>query len=197
MSDVAGVAAISGGLSFLSASAGAIATYMVNRRTTEATIETAESQHQVDITRIEAENQRLRDANREDERRNRQSTYHKHIDALIGIFNLMGREASGAEVDAAQTDYGFLHAGVLLFGPPSVRTAAYEVSEIYNRVWSGMQEEREVNQSLSYAARWSKVTEGLKDEFGGAIGQLTAAMHADITRGVSEDPDPSSEESAK
>jgi hypothetical protein len=184
MSDVAAVAAISGGLSFLSATVGALTTYMVSQRNTNATIATAQNQHAVEMARIEAENQRLRDANREDERRNRQSTYHRHLTVVVAIYNQMGRQISVAEASEVQGEYGHLQSGVLLFAPPSVRTAAYAVSAVYNKVWDEMQEHRQAHPQKSESEHWDDVTTVHRQEFGIQVAALIDAMHADITRGV-------------
>lgn len=188
MTDVVAVALVSAGSSLLGASVGALTTYKVNLRNMEATIATAKGQHEVELARIEAENQRLKESNREEERRNRQSTYHQHLSALHEIFTLMGFEAPMEMIDKARTDYRTLHAGIVLFAPPSVRDAAYEVGRIQNEIWPAVQKQHEENPGKSASECWRDATAGLQERFGSEIVKLTAVMHADVTRGIADDP---------
>jgi len=172
----------------LAASVGALTTYKVNLRNTEATIATAQSQHEVELARIEAENERLLDTNREEERRNRQSTYHRYLNAVVGIYQLMGLEVSAKQVNETRQDYRYLHSGVVLFGPPCVRAAANEVSGAYNEVWVAMARQREEYSEKTEPERWRDATATLKENFSEKIVNLIDAMHADVTRGITQDP---------
>jgi hypothetical protein len=189
VNEIVAVALISGGASLLGASVGALTTYKVNLRNTEATIATSKSQHEVELARMQAENQRLQESNREEERRNRQSTYHQHLRAVIGIYQLMGLEISVEQVNESREDYTYLHAGVLLFAPSSVRTAASEVSRVYNEVWSAMERQRREDPGKPEPKCWRDATAVIKDEFGDKIVNLIDKMHADVTRGIAQDPE--------
>ena len=188
MSDIVAVALISAGSSLLGASVGALTTYKVSLSNSKTTIETAKGQHEVERARIEAENERLREQHSEEERRNRQSTYHQLIDSLFELFQLMGYAADGKEVDKACNRYRYLHAGVVLFAPASVRQGAFEVSEIYGEIWPAVTKERNEQPEKPDPERWRDATAGIKVKFGEEIVSLTALMHADVTRGVAVDP---------
>lgn len=150
VNDIVAVALISAGSSLLGASVGALTTYKVSLRNSETTIETAKAQHEVELARIEAENERLREQHNEEERRNRQSTYHQLIDSLFELFQIMGYAASDQEVEKACNRYRYLHAGVVLFAPASVRKGAFEVSEIYARYGQGsLKNAKKTRRSLS------------------------------------------------
>jgi hypothetical protein len=61
MSDVVAVALITGGFATASAGIGAYVTSKVSARNAESTVTTAEKQAEVELAKVDAENQRLRD----------------------------------------------------------------------------------------------------------------------------------------
>lgn len=189
MNDIVAVALISAGSSLIGASVGALTTYKVSLRNAEATVATSQSQHEVEITRIEAENKRLQQNNREEERRNRQSTYHQHVNALIVLFQLMGFAATQEQINEACDSYRYLHAGVVLFAPTSVRNGAYAVSHVYGEIWPALTKQREENPEKPSSQCWRDATADLKEKFGDEISKLTGLMHADVTRGIADDPE--------
>ena len=186
MTDVVAVALISAGSSLLGASVGALTTYKVSRRNAETTVSMATSQHEVDMARIEAENQRLQQSNQEEERRNRQSTYHRYLDVLLEIFQLMGSATSPEQISEFRKNFRHLHAGVVLFGPPPVGKAAYKVAEIYSEMSPAVERERQENPGKPESECWRDGTAGIQDRFGVEIVNLTALMHADVTRGIAD-----------
>jgi hypothetical protein len=104
-------------------------------------VETAKTQAGVELARVKAENTRLRAQHREDERRNRQGTYHR----LLAVWNRLDAFATGypPESDdqfrAAVDEASFLTSGVHMFGSPDVREAVRQVEhefavEIGNRM---------------------------------------------------------------
>lgn len=189
MNDIVAVALISAGSSILGASVGALTTYKISLRNAETTVATATSQHEVELAKIEAENQRLRQTNQEEERRNRQSNYHQHLVILHELYVLMGFAASTERINDVRNDYRNLHAGVVLFAPSSVKAAAYELGRVYNEIEPALEEQRETHSSKTESECWRDATAGIKDRFGEEIVNLTTQMHADVTRGISEDPE--------
>ncbi|HEX6456551.1 MAG TPA: hypothetical protein VF009_08540 [Solirubrobacterales bacterium] len=185
MSDVALVAAITGGSSVLTSGVTAAVTWAVSSNSSS-----------VELAKVAAENERLQGANREDERRNRQATYHQYLNAVIKTFQLMGFAASPKKIAKLRDEYRYLHAGVVLFAPRTVRDGAYEVSRVYSEVWPVLNEEREKNPAKSESKCWRDATARFQEEFGIEIAKLTNLMHADITRGVADDPDNKHEASA-
>lgn len=143
----------------------------------------------VELAKVEAENKRLRQSNREEERRNRQSTYHQHINVGVELFQLMGSAPPVEKIKEIQDTFRYLHAGVLLFAPPPVRKAAYKVSNLYNEVGADMSQQRQKDPGKDPAECWRDASSKLKEQFGEKILELTDLMHADVTRGIAEDPD--------
>ncbi len=177
MSEVATVAAITGGAAVLTSTFTGLVTWAVSK-----------SSSAVELAKVAAENDRLQQSNREDERRNRQSTYHQFIDTLNLVFQILGAEASEEERHEIFEQYNHLLSGVLLFGPPSVRTAAYALNDVYAQIWPALSEEEESNPEKVYEGCWRDATEPLKTEFGVKGTSLVQLMHADVTRGIAEDP---------
>jgi hypothetical protein len=75
MSEVALVAAITGGATVLTSGVTAAVTWAVSRNSTA-----------VELAKVAAENERLQQSNQEEERRNRQSTYHQFLDAVTALY---------------------------------------------------------------------------------------------------------------
>ena len=143
----------------------------------------------VELAKVEAENERLQYGSREEERRNRQSTYHEFLDAATAVYQFLGFPAADDVRGEACSNYGHLLSGVVLFGPPSVREGAYAINIIYQRIWPALETEEEENPEKEPAERWRDATAQFKDEFGNAISAVIHLMHADVTRGIAPDPD--------
>ena len=137
---------------------------------------------------MNAENDRLRQSNREDERRNRQSTYHNFIDVLNGIYQLLGMKIKEAEEDEVFTNYHHLAAGAMLFGPPSVRNRVGAVSGVYNRIWDELRDEQKNHPERSEDEHWAAATRDLRDEFKKCVNDLIQVMHEDVTQGIIDHP---------
>jgi hypothetical protein len=188
VSDVVAVALISAGSSLIGASVGALTTYKVSLRNTETTIATAEARKEVELAKVEAENERLRSTVREEERRNRQSTYHRFIDAFNRLFQNMGIPASEEEMIEIFAEYNHLLSGVLLFGPPSVRKGTYDLNDVYVEFMSLLAGKEEEQQEMPFDELWAETTVSAREQFGNCGNELVQLMHADVTRGVAEDP---------
>jgi hypothetical protein len=126
MSDVVAVALITAGSGLL----GVLVTYKVSLRNAEATIATAESQNEVEIAKIEAENSRLRMQYDEDERRNRQATYHRTIAAMQ---RLHGIEEGSEEWSEVMKEWRFCRSGVQIFGSAEASALLDEVQRVLVR----------------------------------------------------------------
>jgi hypothetical protein len=92
MSDVVAIAIVSAGSSLVGVGIGALTTYKVSLRNAETTIATANAGKEVELAKIKAENHRLQLQHDEEERRNKQATYHRALTALNRIYGL---EAGG------------------------------------------------------------------------------------------------------
>ena len=189
MTDVVAVALISAGSSLLGASVGAITTYKVSMRNSETTIATAEAQKGVELAKVEAEMERLKQSNREEERRNRQSTYHQFIEAASTVYQHLGVSTSYSVILEIGTDYRRLMAGVALFAPKPVRNAALSINSTYQRIWPAIRAGEAEEPDAQVDELWRKATEPLKGEFGQGISDVIDLMHADVTRGIVSEPE--------
>lgn len=178
MSEVAAVAAITGGASVLTSAVTAGVTWGVSKNSSS-----------IERAKLEAENHRLQRANREDERRNRQSTYHQFIDVLILLFQILGTETSLERRKEICSSYNHLFAGVILFSPPSVREGALAINTTYRSIWPALAAERENNPQKAYPEQWRDATAGLGTEFSERFSELVTLMHADVTHGIANDPE--------
>lgn len=176
MSEVAIVAAIAGGSSVLTSAITASVTWRVSKNSSS-----------VELEKVAAENERLQQGNREEERRNRQSTYHQFLDVLTQLFQSLGAETEYDKVESICNNYVHLLSGVLLFGPPTVRDGAHAVNEVYAKIWPALTVETEKNPEKPYSERWRDATAVLEEEFNDAVYELTGLMHADVTRGIADE----------
>ncbi len=170
MSDVVAVALISAASSLLGAAVGATSTYLVGRRSASA------------------ESERLLIEQRENERRNRQATYYEMIDAYREVFQILGWGVS-EEVQVERTE-NFNHqmAGILLFGPPQVRSGADALNEVFEEIWPRLYGQEEANSDEPFEECWRLATADLAEPFTERGNELIELMHADVTQGIVEVP---------
>jgi hypothetical protein len=93
----------------------------------------------VELRRVEAENERLRAQHREDHLRNRQGTYHRLIDQELGLQRLFatGRaeRLTRDEWDAWAAEHQFLLTGVVLFGTTEAARATEHLRSIHEQLY--------------------------------------------------------------
>jgi hypothetical protein len=178
MSDVVAVGAITASATVLASTIGAVATYKVSRANASTAVRTVEEQSKVELAKITAENERLREEHREAERQNRQATYHR----LLAVLNRLDSFATGYapsddQYDDALAEWNLLHGGVLLFGTDGVKEAIGPVVDLLERVGAGMDaDDKEGTFARSYLP--------LRREMVKAQGGLVAAMAADVGAGI-------------
>jgi len=177
MSEVALVAAITGGTSVLTSAITAAVTWAVSQNSSA-----------VELAKVAAENERLQQENQEEERRNRQSTYHQFIDSFNEIFATLGIPFEQEPLNEKFKTFNHLVSGVLIFGSPDVRTATYRLTDVYGRLFSAMREEIEKNPEKSFEDCWCDATAPLKEEFSAVGSKIVPLMHADVTRGITGSP---------
>jgi hypothetical protein len=114
MSDVVDVALITGGFATASAGIGAFATYKVSARNATITVTTAEKHAEVELAKVEAENQRLRDQVREADRKSRADAYQEMLVAHTKLFSLSQRTPTKEETDQIIERVNAANAGVQL-----------------------------------------------------------------------------------
>lgn len=175
MSEVETVAALTSGAGVLTSAVTAFVAWRVSKNSSK-----------VELRKITAENERLQHGPREEERRNRQSTYHKFLDVLNLIFQILGTETEKDERHEICSEYNHLLSGVVLFGPPTVRDGAYALNRVYRSIWPALREEEDQHPGKAPEECWRDATAGLKTEFGDAGAKLINLMHADVTRGITE-----------
>lgn len=118
---------ISAGSSLVGATVGALATYRVSLRNSETAIVTAEAQRDVELSKVEAENARLREQYLEEERRNRQVTYHRILTVIQRLHGI--REDSEELVDVMQ-EWRYCRSGVQIFGSKNASDALDDVHAV-------------------------------------------------------------------
>jgi hypothetical protein len=176
MSEVAVVAAITGGASALTSGITAAVTYAVSRNSST-----------VELAKVRAENDRLQQSNREEERRNRQATYHQFIEAATKVAQILGFPTP-TEVRAERcNEYNRLISGVLVFSPPAVRQGAIALNEVYEDFWPAFEEQENKYPEKKSEDWWRDATSGRLEEFQEKGSTLIELMHQDVTRGITSD----------
>ena len=145
----------------------------------------------VELAKVAAENERLQYGSREEERRNRQSTYHQFLDAATTVYQFLGFPVASERRSEACKTYAHLLSGVVLFGPQSVRTGAYAINHVYQKIWPALAHEEKENPGKPASDCWGDATAEFKDDFGEAISAVVHLMHADVTSGIARDPNQS------
>jgi hypothetical protein len=133
MSDVVAVSLITGGASLLGAAIGAFTTYKVSVRNAAATVSTAESQNRVELERITAENTRVQTQLEEDERRNRQATYHRTVTAMEQMYDA---ELASEDAEPLAAEWRHCRAGVRIFGSKDASSKLEDVQGLIHS-WPG------------------------------------------------------------
>jgi hypothetical protein len=171
MSEVATVAAILGGVT--STGITGLVTWRVSKNSSS-----------VELVKVAAENHRLRYDDREEERRNRQSTYHQFLDVLTLLFQILGSETDTVRRREIGDRYNHLFSGVILFGPPKVRKGAIDLHAVYQKIWKELDREESENPDKTDPERWRDATAGLKNQFSTRFRDMVDLMHEDVTQGI-------------
>jgi len=148
------------------------------------------------MAKVSAENSRLQQGNREEERRNRQSAYHDFLDALTAIYQALGSAVQKQRRNEITNNYNHLLSGVVLFGPPRVREAATDVQLLMREIWAAEQSASEEHPEQPDPDRWRDATVGFRNEFSAKFTRLVDVMHKDVTRGITEDAEQPAPEAA-
>ena len=176
MTDVVAAALIAGGV----AVAGNVATVFVALRSAATSIRQTETQADVELAKVSAENERLREEHREAERQHRQGTYHRLISALDWLQAAMTRVMPIAEEDFANwwLAYQDLAGGVKLFGDSEVNRALDGINaDVF--IIKARVDTAPPNRSL--AAKLTGAFQGdLIDRYFGARESLIEAMRRDV-----------------
>lgn len=148
------------------------------------------NQAQIELSKVEAENQRLREQLQEPERQNRQTTYHRLVTSLDRFDSWatgFGGDVDDETYDAAIAEFYYLMGAVNLFGAQQVRDAAGEVAEQLGRVGAAMAETikragnsgTELSKVDAFIVGYAPQRLAVID----ATAALIEAMRSDVTRG--------------
>ena len=129
----------------------------------------------------EADTERLRMKHREDERRNRQGTYHRFL-AVLDRFDAFARGAVSGDgaLDEINAEYNYLHGGILLFAPASVRDATGGVVAVFE----GIGEDARTSPGSTYSDRFRVAYLAHRTDLIESSGALAKTMHDDITADI-------------
>jgi len=141
----------------------------------------------VELAKVEAENQRLLHEHREEERQNRQRTYHEFLNNLTLLFQILGTETPLEKRYEICSNYHHLFSGVILFGSPSVREAARHLNGVYQEIWPALEKEIEADPEKPYPQCWRDATADLPKEFSRRFTKLSALMHKDVTQNIANE----------
>jgi hypothetical protein len=190
MSDVVAVALITGGFALVAN----LLTYRVTKRQGQNNVAIAQHQSDIELQKVEAENERLRNEYRESERQNRQGTYHEFIKVATMLYQRFGGTPGfTTDLNALIDRYNALYAGVMLFAPEPVRDSMAGANSIFESLIAEAQpktREPEEGEDLETWWRnagipaWVEASTPRKQAFHDALGLLNEEMRKDITAGV-------------
>jgi uncharacterized membrane protein YccC len=177
MSDVVAVALITGSGTLIGASVGAVVTYLTAKRNAETAVHNANRQADVELEKVQAEAKRQLNQYREDERRNRQGTYHR----LLAAFDTLDWWARnprglGKHYQSIVSEIQLLAGGCSIFGDEAVRDALRPIMDLLADVESEPQEPSDEGQD-----RRRRGYRERRDELIEAQNTLAAAMRTDVT----------------
>ena len=176
MSDVVAVAAITAGSTVIGAGVGAWVSYKTAERNAEATVNNANRLAEVELEKVRAESKRQLDQYREEDRRNRQGTYHR----LLATFDTLDWWARnprglGKHFESIVVEIQFLAGGCFMFGDEDVAKALRPVMDVLADIESEPEDPGDEGQDRTrrgYATRRDKLMQMQRD--------LGAAMRADV-----------------
>lgn len=186
MSDVIWAAIIAIAGSGMVAFIGARTTQAVARRTSETAIATSDRQADVELAKVKAELQRLREEYREAERSNRQGTYHR----MLAILDRMDLFATGfhpkdeGEYGRALETFNNMVGGIHLFGAQPVRDALGPLAEEMERLGERIAERQRTDPHEPYTVAYGAAYREHRGQMIAATADLTMAMRADVTREI-------------
>src|SRR4051794_10826965 len=113
MSDVVAVGLITAASTLIGSGIGAFTTYKVTKRNAETTVKTAEQQTDAELQKVKAKSERLRMQHRENERRNRQGTYHRMV-TYFGALDTWARDpqATAEQFRELSNEFDYPQGGV-------------------------------------------------------------------------------------
>jgi hypothetical protein len=177
MSDVVAVAAITAGSTVIGTSVGAVVAYLTGKRNAETAIHNANRQAEVELEKVRAESKRQLDQYKEEERRNRQGTYHR----LLAAFDTLDWWARnprglGKQYQSIVSEIQFLSGGCSLFGDVAVSDALRPLIDLLVDIEGEpdiSSDEGQARRRRGYRERRDEMLEGQRT--------LAAAMRADVT----------------
>lgn len=176
MSDIIWAAIVAVAGSAISGSIAGFIAYKVAERQANVTESTVELNARIELEKVQAENERLRNQHREAERQNRQGTYHRFLSVLDRIDMMAtGFPGTDEQFEATVAEYNFLHGGIHLFGDERVREALGPVVEGIARAAGS------ASDAGSVVERFNRGYKPLRVPIIQAEFELIEAMRADIS----------------
>jgi hypothetical protein len=165
---------------------GNVATYFGAKRESATTVATVERQADVDIAKVNAENERLREQVRESERAKRQASYQ----GLLTVLNRMDMYGTGYPAEherdymAALEELNRHIAAFHLFSPQEVRDSIEPLAEALGEVGKRIAELARENPASPYQERFARAWAENRERLLRGEAHLTTAMRADVTKGI-------------
>jgi len=187
MSETVAVALVTAGSALLVGVVGSLTTYFVSRRQSQSAVATADRQAHIELEKIGAENERLREQIRDEARKSRQGTYEQFLSALNAFEEVEWvPDLPDERIQEFWERYRSARTALELVGSDAVRAALLGdpperrsgglnqvLAEIRIESWGPRPEGRGV--------RWQKQFRKRRIPFQGAQGRVIKAMRNDIT----------------
>jgi hypothetical protein len=199
MSETVAVALITAGSALFVGTVGSLTTYFVSRRQSQSAVATADRQAHVELAKMSAENERLREEIRDEARKSRQGTYAQFLTALNAfeevefVSNLPDKRVQELweGYRSARTALELVSSegvrAALLGDPPEQRSGGL------NKVLAEIRIESWGSRPVGRGERWQKEFRKRRIRFQGAQGRVIKAMRNDVTLGMFGAPPPPSD----
>lgn len=173
MNDVVAVGLTTGAVGLV----GSVLTYISARGQSRATFAVSIQNAQVELAKVHAENSRLQDEYRENERRDRRNAYVDFLTAFRKFHSLSTlTRTSSDEFLAAQDEFSRSHATLIMVADDEVRSCATRLAEATSDVTAAAY----ADPDRTGMAAWRHAYEGSKADLADMAVAITEAMHNDV-----------------
>lgn len=179
MTDTIAVALITGGLTGVTGLVGGLLGYRSAKNQGAVTLAVSNQAAGVELQKIGAENARLREQRRADEREKRMGSYQELVDISTKLYRLFGEPAEESKTEPLVERYNWLLAGLLLYAPDEVERRAYALNDVIREAWTAYEEG---DAALPEAERWQASSMPYRDALGDAVNDLGNAMREDVQK---------------
>jgi hypothetical protein len=176
VSDTVAVALITGGLTGITGLVSGLLGYRSARNQGAVTLSVANQTAGVELQKIKAENDRLREQRRAEATEKRMGSYQELVDISTKLYRLFGEAVEKARIEPLVEQYNWLLAGLLLYAPDEVQDRAYELNGVIGDAWTAFEEDP----SQSESERWRLASMPFEKALGKAVNELGYAMRTDV-----------------